>query len=55
MNNRKLVLENGLVFEGIGFGSSNEVVAEIIFNTAVVGYQEIISDPANCNKMVCMT
>ena len=55
MNNRKLVLENGLVFEGIGFGSSKEVVAEIIFNTAVVGYQEIISDPNNCNKVVCMT
>ena len=36
MNNRKLVLENGLVFEGIGFGSSNEVVAEIIaYATAV--------------------
>lgn len=55
MNNRKLVLANGMVFEGIGFGSSKEVVAEIIFNTAVVGYQEIISDPTNCNKMICMT
>ncbi|MBQ8293155.1 MAG: glutamine-hydrolyzing carbamoyl-phosphate synthase small subunit [Bacilli bacterium] len=55
MNNRKLVLENGRVFDGVGFGSLNEVVAEIIYNTAVVGYQEIISDPANCGKMVCMT
>lgn len=55
MNNRKLVLENGLVFEGVGFGSSNEVVAEIIFNTAVVGYQEIISDPSNYNKIINMT
>ena len=55
MNNRKLVLENGMVFEGIGFGSLNEVVAEMIFNTSVVGYQEIISDPTNCNKMICMT
>lgn len=55
MNNRKLVLENGQVFEGVGFGSCNEAVAEIIYNTAVVGYQEIISDPSNCSKIVCMT
>lgn len=55
MNNRKLVLENGSVFEGYGFGSSNEIVYELIFNTAVVGYQEIISDPANYNKIICMT
>ena len=55
MNNRKLVLENGQVFEGVGFGSLNENVAEIIYYTGVVGYQEMISDPANCGKMVCMT
>lgn len=55
MNNRKLVLENGKVFEGKGFGSLNEAVAELIYNTAVVGYQEIISDPTNYNKMICMT
>lgn len=55
MNNRKLVLENGQVFVGTGFGSTKEMVAEIIYNTAVVGYQEIISDPANCGKMICMT
>lgn len=55
MNNRKLVLENKMVFEGIGFGSLEEVVCELSFNTAVVGYQEIISDPANFNKIICMT
>ena len=55
MNNRKLVLENGAVYEGMGFGSLNEVVSEIIFNTSVVGYQEILSDPTNCSKMICMT
>ena len=55
MNNRKLVLENGKVFEGVGFGSSKEVVAEMIYNTSVVGYQEIISDPTNCNKIICFT
>ena len=52
---RKLVLENGKTFVGEAFGSLNEVVAEITFNTAVVGYQEMISDPANANKMICMT
>ena len=51
---RKLVLENGCVFEGEGFGSNNEAVAELVFNTSVVGYQEILSDPSNCNQIVCM-
>lgn len=55
MNNRKLVLENGSIFEGIGFGSEKVQVAELIFNTAVVGYQEILSDPANSNKIICMS
>ena len=52
---RKLVLENGKTFDGVGFGSLKECVAELIFNTSVVGYQEIISDPVNANKMICMT
>ena len=55
MNNRKLVLENGKVFEGIGFGCSEEAVAEVSYNTSIVGYQEIISDPTNANKIICMT
>ncbi|MGM9968958.1 MAG: glutamine-hydrolyzing carbamoyl-phosphate synthase small subunit [Anaeroplasma sp.] len=54
MKNRKLVLEDGSVFEGIGFGSNNEVIAEIRFNTSVVGYQEILSDQANCQQIICM-
>lgn len=55
MAKRKLVLENGLVFEGNGFGSNKEVIAELVFNTSVVGYQEILSDPANYGRMICMT
>lgn len=55
MNNRKLVLENGMVFEGEGFGSFKEKLAEIVFNTSVVGYQEILSDPSYCGQIVCMT
>lgn len=55
MEKRKLVLENGKVFYGEAFGCQNEAIAEIIYNTAVVGYQEILSDPTNCNKIICMT
>lgn len=52
---RKLVLENGMVFEGEGFGSFEEKLAELVFNTSMVGYQEILSDPSYCDQMVCMT
>jgi carbamoyl-phosphate synthase small subunit len=55
VNNKKLVLENGMVFEGEGFGANKEKLAEIVFNTSVVGYQEILSDPSYCGQMVCMT
>ena len=55
MNNKKLVLENKMVFEGTGFGSNNEAVAYLTFNTQVVGYQETISDPTNAGKIICMT
>ena len=52
---RKLVLEDGHVFQGEGFGSNEEKVAEIVFNTSMVGYQEILSDPSYCSQFVCMT
>lgn len=52
---RKLVLENGKVFSGVGFGSDETVVAEIIFNTAMVGYHEILSNPVYADKIVCMS
>lgn len=55
MNNKKLVLENQMVFEGIGFGSNSDAVAILTFNTSVVGYQETISDPTNAGKIICMT
>lgn len=52
---RKLVLEDGHVFEGVGFGSMEEKLAEIVFNTSMVGYQEILSDPSYCDQIVCMS
>ena len=44
--NRKLILEDGSVYEGYGFGDDSERVLELVFNTSMVGYQEIISDPS---------
>ena len=54
MYNKKLVLENGKVFEGKGFGSNTERVAELVYNTAVVGYQEALSDPSNLEYIMVM-
>ncbi|MBR3295816.1 MAG: glutamine-hydrolyzing carbamoyl-phosphate synthase small subunit [Clostridia bacterium] len=54
-HDRKIILEDGLVFTGIGFGSRRESVCEIVFNTSMVGYQEIISDPSYTYQMVTMT
>ena len=42
--NKKLLLEDGSQFYGYGFGSQEEKITEIVFNTAPVGYQEILSD-----------
>lgn len=52
---KKIVLENGREFCGYGFGADRETINQIVFNTAVVGYQEMISDPAYTDQMVVMT
>ena len=54
MINRKLVLENGMVFEGKAFGATTEKVAELVYNTSVVGYQETLSDPSNLEYIMVM-
>lgn len=51
----KLVLENGMTFSGFGTCTESGVVGEIVFNTAMVGYQEIISDPSYAGQIVVMT
>ena len=53
--NKKIVLENGKEFYGWGFGADKTAINEIVFNTSMVGYQEIISDPSYTDQMVCMT
>ena len=52
---KKIVLENGQEFYGYGFGADREAVNEIVFNTSMVGYQEILSDPSYTDQMVVMT
>jgi carbamoyl-phosphate synthase small subunit len=50
-----LVLEDGTVFEGEAFGAQTTVVGEVVFNTSLTGYQEVITDPSYRGQMVCMT
>ena len=44
--NAKLVLSNGTIFPGFSFGAFGTAVGEIVFNTGMTGYQEVISDPS---------
>ena len=55
MIERKIVLANGVELTGKGFGSMKEALCEVVFNTAVVGYQEILSNPGYTEKMIVMT
>ena len=55
MKEKRLVLSNGQSFLGYGFGADRQAVCNIAFNTSVVGYQEIISDPSNYDQIVVMT
>lgn len=55
MKKRHLVLENGLIFEGISFGGEESAKGEIVFNTSMTGYQEIITDPSYKKQLVVMT
>ena len=52
---RKLVLEDGSEYRGYGFGAKNEAVNELVFNTSMAGYQEIVSDPSYTYQTVVMT
>ena len=52
---RKLILEDGTYYEGIGFGADKEVVCEIVFNTSMAGYQEILSDPSYTDQAIVMS
>ena len=51
----KLALEDGSVFTGIAFGAIGEVAGEVVFNTSMTGYQEILTDPSYRGQIVTMT
>jgi carbamoyl-phosphate synthase small subunit len=51
----RLVLADGTVFEGVGFGAAAEAVGEVCFNTAMTGYQEILTDPSYAGQIVAFT
>lgn len=50
-----LQLENGTTFSGTAFGKVEDIVGEIILNNSMIGYEEVITDPTNKNKIVIMT
>jgi carbamoyl-phosphate synthase small subunit len=50
-----LVLEDGTVFHGLGIGISGQTVGEVVFNTAITGYQEILTDPSYTSQIVTLT
>lgn len=52
---RQLILEDGTIFTGNAYGDLNEKQGEIVFNTGMTGYQEILTDPSYCGQMVTMT
>jgi carbamoyl-phosphate synthase small subunit len=55
MRKATLALADGTVFEGHAFGAPGEATGEVVFNTSMTGYQEILTDPSYVGQMVCMT
>ena len=55
MDKAKLALEDGTVFTGRAFGARGEVDGEVVFNTSMTGYQEILTDPSYHGQIVTMT
>ena len=53
--NAKLVLSNGFIFHGFSFGTSGTTVGEIVFNTGMTGYQEVITDPSYYGQILTFT
>jgi carbamoyl-phosphate synthase small subunit len=50
-----LALADGSIFEGISIGAEGQAVGEVVFNTAMTGYQEILTDPSYCEQIVTLT
>ncbi len=50
-----LTLEDGTRFEGQSFGAQSDITGEVVFNTGMTGYQEVLTDPSYCGQIVTMT
>ena len=50
-----LALANGQFFQGVSLGASGRAVGEVVFNTAMSGYQEILTDPSYAQQLVTLT
>ena len=50
-----LALADGTVFTGIAIGATGQTVGEVVFNTSLTGYQEILTDPSYCQQIVTLT
>ena len=50
-----LALADGRIFEGMSFGAQGEADGEVVFNTSMTGYQEVLTDPSYYGQMVVMT
>ena len=53
--NAKLILNNGIIFPGFSFGASGTAVGEVVFNTGMTGYQEVITDPSYYGQILTFT
>jgi len=51
----KLALEDGTIFTGLSFGATGTTTGEVVFNTSMTGYQEILTDPSYCGQIIAMT
>ena len=55
MKKAYLLLADGTLFEGVSVGAEGASIAEIVFNTGMAGYQEVLTDPSYYGQSVCMT
>ncbi|MBL0388657.1 glutamine-hydrolyzing carbamoyl-phosphate synthase small subunit [Tumebacillus sp. ITR2] len=51
----RMILQDGSVWEGLAFGAEGEAYGDVVFNTGMTGYQEILTDPSYCGQIVAMT
>jgi len=54
-NKAKLILDNGIIFNGYALGKIGQSCGELCFNTGMTGYQEILTDPSYCGQLITMT